>query len=167
VIRPFFLVLAALGPLLGVEGAARPAPAALSVRGPEGWREWWRADRAPTRWREPLPALAGAVEWRTVTPGVRWGELQLSGDGEAWRIRAILVRLDPRLVRLETRTLQRADGRPVAWNVDSAPPEAIVALNAGQFNSSGPWGWLVKGGVERRPPGRRSSPTLLSSSKTA
>jgi hypothetical protein len=84
---------------------------------------------------------------------VRWGDLQLSGDGEAWRIRAILVRLDPKLVRLETRLLQRADGRPLRWSVDSAPPEAIVALNAGQFTSSGPWGWLVKGGEERRPPG--------------
>jgi exopolysaccharide biosynthesis protein len=100
-----------------------------------------------------LPAVAGVVEWRPVAPGVRWGELQLSGDGEAWRIRAILVQLDPKLVRLETRSLQRDDGRPLRWNVDSAPPEAIVALNAGQFTSSGPWGWLVKGGVEQRPPG--------------
>jgi hypothetical protein len=156
VIRPLFLLCTALVPLAGIEGAARRASpaAALSVRGPEGWREWWHADRAPTRWRERLPVLAGVVTWRPVAPGVRWGELELSGGGEAWRVRAIVVQLDPRLVRLETRTLQRADGRPLAWNVDSAPPEAIVALNAGQFNSSGPWGWVVMGGLERRPPGR-------------
>jgi hypothetical protein len=153
VIRPVVLLCLALGPLAGVEGEAHRPPAALSVRGPEGWREWWRADRAPPRWSEALPAVAGAVEWRAVAPGVRWGELQLSGDGEAWRIRAILVQLDPKLVRLEARSLQLADGRPLRWNVDSAPPEAIVALNAGQFTSSGPWGWLVRGGVERRPPG--------------
>jgi hypothetical protein len=152
-IRPAVLLFAALGPLAGVEGEVHRPPATLSVRGPDGWREWWRADRAPVRWSEPLPAVAGAVKWRAVAPGVRWGELQLSGDGEAWRIRAILVQLDPKLVRLETRSLQRADGRPLRWNVESAPPEAIVALNAGQFTSSGPWGWLVKGGVERRPPG--------------
>jgi hypothetical protein len=152
-IRPAVLLFAALGPLAGVEGEVHRPPATLSVRGPDGWREWWRADRAPVRWSEPLPAVAGAVKWRAVAPGVRWGELQLSGDGEAWRIRAILVQLDPKLVRLETRSLQRADGRPLRWNVDSAPSEAIVALNAGQFTSSGPWGWLVKGGVERRPPG--------------
>nr|MBA3894061.1 phosphodiester glycosidase family protein [Gemmatimonadales bacterium] len=85
---------------------------------------------------------------------VRWGELQLSGDGEAWRIRAIIVRLEPALVRLETRSLRRSDGRPLRWNVDSAPAEAIVALNAGQFTSAGPWGWLVKDGEERRAPGR-------------
>jgi hypothetical protein len=153
VVGPAVLLFAALGPLAGFGGEAHRPPAALSVRGPDGWREWWRADRAPARWTEPLPAVAGAVEWRPVAPGVRWGELQLSGDGEAWRIRAILVQLDPKLVRLETRSLQRADGRPLRWNVDSAPPEAIVALNAGQFTSSGPWGWLVKGGVERHPPG--------------
>jgi hypothetical protein len=152
-IRPAVLLFAALGPLAGVEGEVHRPPATLSVRGPDGWREWWRADRAPVRWSEPLPAVAGAVKWRAVAPGVRWGELQLSGDGEAWRIRAILVQLDPKLVRLETRSLQRADGRLLRWNVDSAPSEAIVALNAGQFTSSGPWGWLVKGGVERRPPG--------------
>jgi hypothetical protein len=151
--RHVFLLFTALGPLAGVEGAAHAPPASLSVRGPDGWGEWWHADRAPTRWSAPLPAVAGVVEWRPVAPGVRWGDLQLSGDGEAWRIRAILVRLDPKLVRLETRLLQRADGRPLRWSVDSAPPEAIVALNAGQFTSSGPWGWLVKGGEERRPPG--------------
>jgi hypothetical protein len=153
VIRPALLLFAALGPLAGAGGEAHRPPAALSVRGPDGWREWWRADQAPARWSEPLSAVAGAVEWRPIAPGVRWGELQLSGEGEAWRIRAILVQVDPKLVRLETRSLQRADGRPLRWNVDSAPPEAIVALNAGQFTSSGPWGWLVTGGVERRPPG--------------
>jgi hypothetical protein len=152
-IRPVVLLFAALGPLAGFEGVAHRPPAALSVRGPEGWREWWRADRAPARWDRPLPAVAGAVEWRPVAPGVRWGDLQLSGEGEAWRIRAILVQLDPKLVRLETRSPQPAGGGPLRWNVDSAPPEALVALNAGQFTSSGPWGWLVKGGEERRPPG--------------
>lgn len=152
-LRPLLILAAALGPLAGVEGAAHRAPATLSVRGPDGWREWWRADRAPTRWREPLPAVAGAVTWRAVAPGVRWGQLQLSGDAEAWRIRAILVQLDPRQVRIETRSLRREDGRPLRWSVDSAPAEAIVALNTGQFTSSGPWGWLVQGGEERLPPG--------------
>ena len=152
-LRRALLLLAALGPLAGAGGAARGPAASLSVRGPEGWREWWRADRAPERWSRPLPAVAGAVEWRPLAPGVAWGELRLSGDREAWRIRAILVRLDPARVRLETRSLQRADGRPLRWSVDSAPAEALVALNAGQFTSSGPWGWLVTRGKERRAPG--------------
>ena len=152
-LRPVLLMCAALGPLVGAEGALHSPPAVLSVRGPEGWREWWRADRAPVRWRQPLPAVAGAVEWRRLAPGVRWGELLLSGEGEAWRVRAILVELEPGKVRLETRMLQRPDGGPLRWTVDSAPPEAIVAINAGQFTSAGPWGWLVRSGEETRPPG--------------
>jgi uncharacterized protein YigE (DUF2233 family) len=151
--RLLLLLAAALGPIAGVEGAAHRTPATLSVRGPDGWREWWRADKAPTRWQGPLPAVAGAVMWRPLAPGVQWGELQLSGDAEAWRIRAILVQLDPRQVRLETRLPRREDGRLQRWSVDSAPAEAIVALNTGQFSSSGPWGWLVQSGEERLPPG--------------
>ena len=152
-IRSIVLLIAALGPLVGIGGGPLREPAVLSVRGPEGWRVWWRADRAPTRWLAPLPAVAGAVQWRPVAPGVRWGELQLSGEGEAWRIRAIVVELRPEMVRLETRAPVSPDGRPTRWSVDSAPADAIVALNAGQFNSAGPWGWLVRGGKEQRAPG--------------
>jgi hypothetical protein len=37
--------------------------------------------------------------------------------------------------------------------VDSAPPAARVALNAGQFDGGGPWGWVVHEGAEWRAPG--------------
>ena len=152
-IRPFALLLAALGPLAGLEGAAPPAPASLSVEGPDGWREWWRADRAPSRWSVSLPEVAAAVRWQPLPAGARWGELRLSGAGEAWRIRAILVELDPDEVVLETVSLERPGSGPRRWNVDSAPSDAIAALNAGQFTSAGPWGWLVRDGVELRAPG--------------
>ncbi|HEX2217280.1 MAG TPA: phosphodiester glycosidase family protein [Gemmatimonadales bacterium] len=153
-VRPLLLLFTALGPLVGIEGAPRRPPASLAVRSPEGgWHEWWRADRAPERWSAALPAVARAVDWRPLTPGARWGELRLSGDGEAWRVRVILVQLHPRHVRLRTVSPRRLDGRPPRWSVDSAPPGAIVALNAGQFTSAGPWGWLVSGGEERRAPG--------------
>jgi exopolysaccharide biosynthesis protein len=46
-----------------------------------------------------------------------------------------------------------ADYRDGEWSVDSAPSEAVVALNAGQFNGIVPWGWTVKDGRELRPPG--------------
>ncbi len=128
-------------------------PDTLAVKGPAGWQEWWRADRAPLRWEAPLPAVAGAVAWRTAGAGVEWGELALSGSGEAWRVRVVLVRMDPARVRLTTRQGTRPDGRPAPWTIDSAPPAAIVALNAGQFTSAGPWGWLVRDGRELRPPG--------------
>jgi uncharacterized protein YigE (DUF2233 family) len=143
VIRPLALLLATA--VLG--------PASLSVDGPGGWREWWRADRAPARWNAPLPDVADAVQWRPLTRGGRWGELRLSGEGEAWRIRVILVELDPARVRLETVSTAQSGGGPRRWSVDSAPAAAVVALNAGQFTSAGPWGWLVRDGRELRPPG--------------
>jgi len=34
-----------------------------------------------------------------------------------------------------------------------APAAAVLAVNAGQFDVSGPWGWVVHRGVEIRPPG--------------
>jgi len=140
-------------PLLFAASALGPSPPSLSVAGPDGWREWWRADRAPARWDGALPAVTGAVQWRALAAGGRWGELRLSGDGEAWRIRAIIVELDPSRVRLETVSSAHTTGGPRRWSVDSAPASAVLALNGGQFTSSGPWGWLVRDGVELREPG--------------
>ena len=31
--------------------------------------------------------------------------------------------------------------------MDEAPPDAVLAMNAGQF-TAGPWGWLVRDGIE-------------------
>ena len=146
-------ILAAVGHFPAHQGEPSRRAASLSVHGPDGWREWWRADRAPAQWSAALPAVAESVDWRTLSAGARWGELRLSGEGEAWRVRVILVVLDPSRVRLETVSLQRPDGAPRQWSVDSAPGDALVALNAGQFTSSGPWGWLVRDGIELRAPG--------------
>jgi exopolysaccharide biosynthesis protein len=93
------------------------------------------------------------VEWHALQAGARWGELRLSGESEAWRIRVILVQLDPTRVRLETVSRQGSDSGPRRWSVDSAPPDVLAALNAGQFTSSGTWGWLVRDGRELRAPG--------------
>ncbi|HUF34722.1 MAG TPA: phosphodiester glycosidase family protein [Gemmatimonadales bacterium] len=143
-------MLAALAPLTG---SAAGGGDALAVKGPAGWEQWWRADRAPARWDAPLPAVAGAVRWRGLAPGAEWGELSLSGSGEAWRVRVVLTRIDPASFRLTTQETRRTDGRPGPWSIDSAPAQAVVALNAGQFTSRGPWGWVVRDGVELRPPG--------------
>jgi hypothetical protein len=136
--------------------AMPPAPVRepeLSVRDGDRWETWWRASAAPARWRAPHPALADRVAWRRAAPGLEWGELSMSGEGEAWRVRLILVRLDP--ARLELRLVKPADGEVFAgrWSIDDAPDEALLAVNAGQF-TGGPWGWLVQDGVERQRPGR-------------
>jgi hypothetical protein len=94
------------------------------------------------------------VEWRPGQQGVRWGELRLSGDGEAWRIRVILARFDPAAMRLDMAWTPDRLNRPGKWTVDEASPEAALAFNAGQFTGAGPWGWMVQDGVELRAPGR-------------
>ncbi len=126
----------------------------LAVRAPGGWETWWQADAAPSAWRAPLPALTDRVTWRQVAPGLERGEFTLSGEGEAFRVRVIVVRLDP--AALEFRLVKPADGRVFAgrWSVDEAPDDAIFAINAGQFTDNRPWGWLVQDGVERQAPGR-------------
>lgn len=146
-----------VGIALGVAGL--PAPnrgdgQALAVRGPSGWETWWQGDAAPARWAAPLPAVADRVEWRQAVPGVEWGEFSLSGDGEAFRVRVIVARLDPAL--LEFKLVKPVDGLVLAgrWAVDEAPEDAIFAVNAGQFTDDKPWGWLVQDGIERQAPGR-------------
>jgi hypothetical protein len=136
-------------------GAAAPARVAevLAVFAADGWRRWWWADRAPIRWSGELPLMRDAVTWHRASPGLEWGELRLSGAGEAWRLRVILARLDP--ARHTISLAARADGPGTlgAWWVGAAPAAALLAINAGQFSEDGPWGWVVHHGREYRPPG--------------
>jgi len=138
--------------------AARPLPASrLTVWDGAEWREWWRSARAPARWTDSLGArtgLDGLARWRTVAPGVELGELRLAGSGEAWRTRAVLVRLDPALVRLRLEVATSRSATAGGWTIDRAPATAIVAFNAGQFTGASPWGWLVRDGRELLSPGR-------------
>ncbi|MGH7627933.1 MAG: phosphodiester glycosidase family protein, partial [Gemmatimonadales bacterium] len=128
-----------------------PGPS-LSVRAPGGWETWWREGAAPARWEAPLPAVANRVRWRAAAPGLEWGEVSLSGEGEAFRVRVIIARLDPE--KLVLRLIKPEDGPVYAgrWDIDEAPDSAVFAVNAGQF-TAGPWGWLVQDGVQRQPPG--------------
>jgi hypothetical protein len=137
---------------LAVLGLALDPGASLSVRAPDGWETWWDEQAAPARWEAPLPAVAERVRWRAAAPGLDWGELSLSGDGEAFRVRVIVARLDPRV--LEFRLVKPADGPVYAgrWDIGEAPASAVFAVNAGQFTGR-PWGWLIQDGVERQPRG--------------
>src|SRR3954469_11696650 len=121
-------------------------PSALSVWSGGAWREWWRSDAAPHRWTAPHTAVADAVEWNNASRGVDWGEIRLAGAGEARRLRAIAVRIDPRLVRLRLDTAFTSRGERAAWSVDEARANAIVAVNVGQFVRTLPWGWVVLDG---------------------
>jgi exopolysaccharide biosynthesis protein len=87
-------------------------------------------------------------------PGVEQAELRLAGSGEAWRTRVVLVRADPRRVRLSLAAAVAAAPRRGAWTVDSAPAHAALAVNAGQFRGATPWGWVVHEGREHRAPGQ-------------
>jgi hypothetical protein len=137
-----------------LEAASSTLPAsALAVWRGGAWATWWRSADAPARWDAPLPALAGAVRWQPGSPGVEWGELRLAGEGEAWRLRVIVARVDPRQVRLALAAAMAPGGARGAWTVDSAAPHAAIALNAGQFSGARPWGWVVHAGREYRAPG--------------
>jgi hypothetical protein len=157
---PSAAAIAAAALASGLRAPAAPAGrarydlprSALRVQVGGEWRPWWSSERAPARWTSA--PLADVVEWRPASaPGLEWGTLRIAGSGEAWRLRVILVRLDPS--RFRFRLPQRAVGaRRGAWTVDSASADAALALNTGQFARATPWGWLVRGGRELQPPGR-------------
>lgn len=139
--------------LLAAAVVAMGGGTALAVERDGVWREWWSAERAPVRWAAALPSVAEAVRWDRAAPGVEWGTIRLSGRGEAWRLRAIVVRIDPALVRLRLDASPARRGPPNQWRIDDAAPDAVLALNAGQFSMKGTWGWVVRDGIERQPPG--------------
>jgi exopolysaccharide biosynthesis protein len=93
------------------------------------------------------------MEWHRAAPGVEWGEARLSGTGEARRIRLIVARIDPALVRFRLDTAFTANLERPAWTVERATGEALVAINAGQFPRTLPWGWVVLDGREYQRPG--------------
>ena len=128
--------------LIGLPVPAAMREPALAVRVPGGWETWWQADAAPSAWRAALPAVTDRVVWKQASPGVEWGELSLSGDGEAFRVRVIVARLDPSLLRFEL--VKPVDGKVFAgrWSVDEAADDAVFAVNAGQFTDQ-PWGWVL------------------------
>lgn len=122
---------------------ARPKDA-LAVRDAGAWVTWWRRGEAPARWGDDAP-LGARVSWRAGASGVEWGELELRGASEAWRTRLVVVRMDPRDVAL---SLVPAFTENRRWTVEDAGEDAVLALVAGQFRESLPWGWVVSGGRE-------------------
>lgn len=137
------------------------AQSALAVREGDRWVEWWRSDRAPTRWTAPDSTLLKAIEWRNTGSALEWGTVELSGNGEAWRLKAIVVRLDPHRYRFRLATRLGNNGTTPEWTVDSSGADAALAVNAGQFAGAAPWGWVVHRGLEVRPRGRGPLATTI------
>lgn len=123
----------------------------LRVRDRGVWRTWWRSANAPARW-EDRATLARLVTWQRVSDGVEWGELLIAGTGEAWRTRVVIARVDPVRVRITLDTAFTEEFR-AAWRADRASPGALLAVNAGQFLETLPWGWVVLDGRQFLPPG--------------
>ncbi len=135
--------------LVAALGALLPrGDGALAVFAGGRWQEWYIADSAPASWRAPLPLVADAVAWSPSAHGLEVGTLRLSGPGEAWRVGVVLVRIDPATVRWDLHWGMVADDRK-AWTIDSAPANAILAMNAGMFNAGAPFGWTVIDGQEQ------------------
>jgi hypothetical protein len=122
------------------QGAPLPS-STLAVRDARGvWREFWSSAAAPVVWR--TAPLATAAAWKRGAGGVSWTELALRGSGEAWRTRLIVARVDPSRVRLMLDTAF-TPSREANWTLDHPPRNAVLAVNAGQFEATMPWGWVA------------------------
>lgn len=128
-----------ISPQLAAQGGALPA-SSLAVRDGQGaWQTIWRSGEASGR---PSGApLVSSISWRRGDAGTWWGEAELAGAGESWRTRLVVVRLDPTRVRLRLDSAFTTSRQP-AWTIGRAPTSALVAVNAGQFESTIPWGWV-------------------------
>ena len=142
------LLLAAALAASGLAASPRTREETLALREGSRWTIWWHRGSPPARWQDN-GSLARHVEWRAGRPGIEWGEVQLKGGGEARRTRVVLVRVDPRRVRL---SLVPAFTSMGSWSVGEADSAAVLALDAGQFRRSLPWGWVVSRGRELLPP---------------
>lgn len=124
-----------------------PLPAStLSARVGGRWTEVWKSDRAPSEIRSG-GALSRLVVWTADAGAVEFAELELSGNGEAWRTKLVVARVNPRRARFQLEMASTA-GSP-SWTIDKVPTDALLAVNAGQFVRTVPWGWVVTDGREQ------------------
>lgn len=141
------------GPGVALRPGEAHAGATLAIFEADAWRTFWSSDRAPERWSGADSTVARALEWKRLAEGLEWASLRLECGAPAWRARLIVARLDPRALELSlVMDLARADLRP-AWSIERAPLDALLAVNAGQFGTALPWGWVVVDGREQTSPG--------------
>ena len=144
------LTLGAIAAIAAALAAARPgtpagrSSAGLAIHEGRRWVTFWRPAASPARWTGASP-LASRIDGQAGADGIEWGELVLRGAQEAWRTRVVIARLDPRRVELSLVPAFTGDRH---WTVSDADRDAALALDAGQFRGSLPWGWVVTGGRE-------------------
>lgn len=97
--------------------------------------------------------LAPTIAWRTLQPGLETAELTAEAGRLGMNVRIVLARIDARRFQFDLVHRTTSNRMTGAWNVDVAPGDAALAINAGQFKETGPWGWLVLNGYEARDPG--------------
>jgi hypothetical protein len=112
------------------------------------------APALPRRGRADGGTRARALAWRPARQGISLATLDLHAGPLGAAVQLTLVRVDPSRVRFALQLATASNGMTGRWTIDSAPPAAVVAMNAGQFKETGPWGWLVLNGYENRDPGR-------------
>ena len=64
-----------------------------------------------------------------------------------------VARLDPRQVTLSLVMDQTGRDLRPAWSLDHVPEDVLLAVNAGQFAFTLPWGWVVLNGKQFLPAG--------------
>jgi hypothetical protein len=108
----------------------------------------------PTKLAPGAARLAALPRWRAIRDGISIASLELRAGMLRTPVHAVLVRVDPSRVRFALQAATAENGMTGTWTLDSAPAGVVLAMNAGQFKETGPWGWLVMDGYERRNPGR-------------
>ena len=101
-------------------------------------------------------ALATAI-WQPVRPGVWYRAAQMAERGPLSPVQVVAVRIDPRLVKFSLEVGSEEDQTRRGWTIDAITDQDAVAMNAGQFGAAGSWGWVVRDGIERQPPGSGST----------
>lgn len=100
-----------------------------------------------------LAQLNRILDWQSLQPGLEVAEFAVEAGRLGMNVRIIVARMDLNTFDFRLVHATRANRMTGAWTVDAAPADAALALNAGQFKETGPWGWLVLNGVEKRDPG--------------
>lgn len=131
----------------------RPAAAQVTLRARVADGDVALPRSVPSHVTDSHALLAKRLSWKRLQPGLETAELTVEAGRLGMNVRIILARLDPRQFELSLAQRTAANRMTGTWNVDVAPRDAAVALNAGQFKETGPWGWLVLEGYEHRDPG--------------